>query len=474
MSELPDLTARELSDLVAAREVSCVEVVTEHLDRIERLNPVLHAVVALRDRDDVIAQTRAKDALLDRGECQGWLHGLPVAVKDLQHVAGLPTSKGFFPDAPPAAADGLVAARLRAAGAIVVGKTNTPEFGLGSHTFNSVHGTTLNPWDTSRTAGGSSGGAAVAVAARMLPVADGSDFGGSLRNPTGWTSTLGLRPTLGRVPNLGEDGFVSHGGVDGPIARDAEDLRRLLVTLAGRDPRDPLALDAGGLDQGGGVRRVGWLGDLGGYLPVEPEVLRVCEEALAGLGELGLGVDPVALPRHGSFRGTEDLWPTWLTFRHWLAGSALRPVYDDPRLRERLKPEAVFEVEGLESLSAADVFAMSRRRTDLYRGLVRLLEDVDVLVLPTAQCGPFDASWRWPQEVAGRPMSSYHRWMEVSTVATLAGLPAAAMPAGFDADGLPVGLQVIGRPRDEASLIDLAERWEQASGLLARAPRPAA
>jgi amidase len=470
VSEIVERPAHALSDLIASGETSCVEVMAAHLDRIEALNPTLNAIVALRDREQLLSEAAAYDAELARGQRRGWLHGLPVAVKDLQDVAGLPTSKGFFRDAAPAAEDGLLAGRLRAAGAIVVGKTNTPEFGLGSHTFNGVHGTTLNPWDTTRSAGGSSGGAAVAVATRMLPLADGSDFGGSLRNPTGWTNTLGLRPSFGRVPNLGDDGFVSHGGVDGPIARDPRDLALLLGTLAGPDPRDPLALAAGAAAPRPATGRVGWLGDLDGYLPVEPGVLAVCESALGRFGDVDLTVEPATLPRHGSFDGTDDLWPTWLVFRHWLAGAALSPVYADPASRARLKPEARYEVEGLAALSAADVLAMSRRRTDLYRGLLGLFESVDFLVLPTAQLAPFDATWTWPREVAGRAMSSYHRWMEVSTVATLAGLPALAMPAGFDADGLPVGLQVIGRPRDDASLLALAERWETATGLLRRAP----
>lgn len=470
MSALHELPAHALADVVRRREASCVEVVTAHLDRLDALDPRLNAVVARRPRSELAAEAGARDDALRRGDPTGWLHGLPVAVKDLNDAAGLPTFRGLDPDAPPAAQDSLVAARMRAAGAIVVGKTNVPELGLGSHTYNTVHGTTVNPWDTSRSAGGSSGGAAVAVAARMLPVADGSDFMGSLRNPPGWNNVLGLRPTFGLLPNLGEDGFVTHGGTDGPIARDPRDLRLLLGTLAGHDPRDPLALTGADPDPGPGTGCVGWLADLGGYLPVEPDVLAVCERAVRRLADVGLEAEPVDLPAHGAFGGVEDLWPTWLTFRHWLAGAAVRPLHDDPAWRPRLKPEAVFEVEGARGLTGQDVLAMSRRRTGLYRGLVGLLEQVDFLVLPTAQCAPFDATTTWPREVAGREMSSYHRWMEVTTIATLAGLPALAMPAGFDGDGLPVGLQVIARPRAEESLLRLAERWEEATGLLAMLP----
>ncbi|MCW2819683.1 MAG: amidase [Marmoricola sp.] len=479
---LADLSASALSDLVRRREVTCRDVMIAHLDRIEALNPVVNAIVALRPREELVAEAEAHDALLDAGEHRGWLHGLPVAVKDLNDAAGLPTSRGFVRGARPASTDAIVVARMRAAGAIVVGKTNTPEFGLGSHTYNAVHGTTLNAWDQTRTAGGSSGGAAVAVALRMLPLADGSDFFGSLRNPTGWNDVYGLRPTLGRVPALGEEVFVSQGGTDGPVARTAQDLRRLLHTMAGPDPRDPRSLgepladpDRPAPDLTG--RRVGWLGDLGGYFAVEPEVLEVCGRALHALEDLGMEVvTRDALPAHGTFRGVEDLWPTWLVWRHWLAGSALLPAYDVPQARARMKPEALFEVEGLigvegqPGLSAVDVHASSRRRSDLLASVLELFEDVDLLVLPTAPMFPFDAALDWPREVAGRPMSTYHRWMEVCSLATLVGAPALAVPAGFSADGLPIGLQVIAPPRADDDLLDLAVAWEEVTDHHLRRP----
>ncbi len=465
---LADLPATGIAAAVAAGEASCTDVMTDHLDRIEALDPVVDAIVARRPRAELLAEAATADAELRAGRRRGWLHGLPVAVKDLNDVAGLPTSRGFLPDAPPAAADSLVAARLRAAGAIVVGKTNTPEFGLGSHTYNTVHGTTRNAWDPSRSAGGSSGGAAVAVALRMLPVADGSDFGGSLRNPTGWNNVYGLRPSLGRVPQVAGESWLSRGGVDGPVARTAADLAALYDTLAGPDARDPLGLDELDRRRGPDRRpvRVGWLGDLGGYLPVEPEVLDVCTRALPSFGALGMEVVEAALPSHGRFTGPEDLWAAWLPWRHWLAGSALAPAYADPALRARMKPEAIYEVEGLlgdgvrPPLGAAEVMAASELRSDLYRAVLALFDDVDLLVLPTAQVMPFDADLDWPREVAGVAMSSYHRWMEVCTLATMVGAPALAMPAGFSAAGLPMGLQVVARPRADRDLLDLAAAWE--------------
>ena len=478
-ADLVELEASALSELVRRRDVSCREVMTAHLDRIEAVNPRVNAVVHLRPREDLLAEAEAKDALLDAGEHQGWLHGLPVAVKDLNDVAGLPTTKGFFPDAPPAATDSLVAARMRAAGAVFVGKTNTPEFGLGSHTYNPVHGTTLNAWDQTRTAGGSSGGAAVAVALRMLPVADGSDFFGSLRNPTGWNNVLGLRPSFGRVPSPGDDVFSSQGGTDGPIARTATDLRLLLRTLSGYDARDPLSLAEPLATEARPVtgRRVAWMGDLGGYLPMEPEVLEVCRSALADLERLGLVVEQVDdLPAHGTFRSTEDLWPTWLVWRHFLAGSSLKPVHDDPALRRRLKPEAVYEVEGLVGaegrppLSASEVFEASRRRSDLHEAMRGLFAHHDYVVLPSAQLFPFEATLDWPHEIAGRALATYHRWMEVCALGTLIGAPALAMPAGFGAAGLPIGLQVIARPRADDAVLDLAEAWQTVTDHHTRRP----
>jgi amidase len=324
-----DWTAAELSSAIGSRLVSCVEVMTAYLDQIERLNPRVNAIVALRPRQELLADAAEKDELLARGERQGWMHGFPHAVKDLSDVRGLPTTKGFYrplESVPVASADSLFVERIRAAGAIIIGKTNTPELGLGSHTYNPVHGTTRNPYDLGRTAGGSSGGAAVAVALRMVPVADGSDFMGSLRNPPGWTNVYGLRPSFGRVPSDAGDLFINQGSVDGPIARTPLDLALLLDTMAGYDARAPLSLEGAGVDlervcqplTGG---RLVWFRDLGGYLPIEPEVLEVCDAAVEQLKDLGFDVTVLDdLPAHGTFAGAADLWELWRTYRHVLSG----------------------------------------------------------------------------------------------------------------------------------------------------------
>lgn len=474
-----DWTAAELSSAIEQRLVSCVDVMTAYLDQIDRLNPRVNAIVSLRPREELLAEAAEKDALLARGERQGWMHGFPHAVKDLSDVRGLPTTKGFFrplESVPRAQADAIFVERIRAAGAIFIGKTNTPELGLGSHTYNPVHGTTRNPYDLGRTAGGSSGGAAVAVSLRMLPVADGSDFMGSLRNPPGWTNVYGLRPSFGRVPSDTGDLFVNQGSVDGPIARTPLDLALLLDTMAGADARAPLSIPGPGVDLGAlgrplTGRRIVWFRDLGGYLPVEPEVLEVCDAAVEQLSDLGFDVTVRDdLPAHGSFTGTADLWELWRTYRHVLSGGSNRPLYDDPDTRAMLKPEAVYEVEGLLQgldgsgpITAAQLFAASVRRSDLYRGFVGLFEGADFALLPTAQVMPFDLDTTWPGTVAGRTMSSYHRWMEVTTVGTLLGAPTLAMPAGFGPSGLPIGLQVIGPNHADTAVLRLATAWDAAT-----------
>lgn len=473
-------SAAELSSAIRRRKVTCVEVMTAYLDHIAAVNPSVNAIVALRPRAELLAEAAAKDELLAEGTYQGWMHGFPQAVKDLANVKGLPTSAGFFgrpgvPAAPPAAADSLFVERVRAAGAIFIGKTNTPEFGLGSHTYNKVFGTTLNAYDQTRSAGGSSGGAAVAVALRMLPVADGSDFFGSLRNPPGWNNVLGLRPSYGRVPGAGNEQFVQQGGTEGPIARDARDLALLLATMSGYDVRAPLAIEQDP-EPLAKVRRsslrgarIAWLGDLGGYLPMEPEVLEVTGAAVERMRSLGATVDELdGLPTGPGFAGNADLWPTWLVFRHWISGGLNKPVYDNPAWRPYLKPEAVYEIDGLLSgadgnpaLTGLDVWNASVKRTGLYNAFRVLFEKYDYVLLPTAQVMPFDADLEWPAEINGVPMSSYHRWMEVTAIGTLLGAPTLAMPAGFGSSGLPIGLQVVGRNHDDAGVIELAAAWER-------------
>ncbi|WP_208765570.1 amidase [Kitasatospora cineracea] len=481
LSRIPYWDAAELSAAIRARIVSCVEVMTAYLDHIDKINPHVNAIVSLRTRPELLAEARAKDNLLASGEYQGWMHGFPQAVKDLADVAGLPTTYGLIPaaEATPATADSLFVARLRTAGAIFIGKTNTPQLGLGSQTYNTVFGTTFNAYDQTKTAGGSSGGAAVAVALRMVPVADGSDFMGSLRNPPGWNNVLGLRPSYGRVPSDDSEVFINQGGLIGPVARTALDLALLLHTMSGYDDRAPLSnrqapghlTDLGDAVQG---KRVAWLGDLGGYLPMEPAVLDATRAALEHLTGLGMTVTHLdELPTSHGFQVSKDLWPTWLTYRHWLSGMEVKIAYDSP-LRGLLKPEALYEYEGLTvgadgngPLTAIDIHTNSTKRTSLYLTFRELFETYDYVMLPTAQVMPFDAATHWPRSIQSVEMSSYHRWMEVATIGTLINAPTLAMPAGFT-QGLPIGLQVIARNHEDQSLLTLAHVWERKTRFVQR------
>ncbi|WP_299282369.1 amidase [uncultured Tateyamaria sp.] len=444
-----------------AGEVSAVEVMQATLDRVGEVNASVNAIVSLRDKDALMREAAHADA----GPATGWLHGIPIAIKDLANAAGLPTSMGsplFAGTVAPK--DDIMVARLRAAGAIVIGKTNTPEFGLGSHSINPVFGATRNPYDTSRSAGGSSGGAAGALATGMLSIADGSDMMGSLRNPAGWNNVYGMRPTWGLVPSepVG-DTFLHQLATNGPMARCPRDLAALLDTMAGPDPRQPHGLSQPPslpqIDAGAQGLRIGWLADWDGALAMENGVLGTCEAALAQMGALGVDVDAVAAPF-----ARDALWEAWIILRSWAVAGGLGALYDDLAKRNRLKDTAIWEIERGLALSAMDVHRASVIRSDWFKAAARLFDTYDVLALPSAQMWPFDVTLDWPREIAGQGMDTYHRWMEVVIAASLIGLPVVSVPAGFGgAHDLPMGLQLIGRRGHDAQLLRLAEAWHQAT-----------
>lgn len=467
---ITDLSAAALSAAIHAKQLSCREVMQAYLARIAAMNPVHNALVSLRDAEVLLHEADACDAELaagkGRGKSRGWMHGMPQAIKDLTPVAGLPNTMGspLLRNSVPRE-DGLVAQRMKGAGCIVVGKSNTPEFGLGSHTFNEVFGVTRNAYEVSKSAGGSSGGAAVALATRMLPVADGSDFMGSLRNPAGWNNVFGLRPSQGRVPQWPvADVWVAQLGTEGPMGRTVEDVARLLDVQAGPDARLPLSLAlhasfADGLGEiDGASARVGWLGDLSGYLPMEPGILDVCGQALTRLENIGCTIEPTALGYP-----PEAVWQAWLIWRRWLVAGRIAPHLTEPANRALIKPEALWEHDQAASLTGAQTLHASAQRTAFYQHLLTLFARFDVLALPSAQVWPFDAGMRWPAAIAGRQMDTYHRWMEVVIYATFAGLPCISVPAGFGAAGLPMGLQLIGKPQGDAALLRLARAYEIAA-----------
>ena len=463
-SDIVMMDAHALAAAIKTRKLSSVEVMNAFLDHIAVFNPKVNAIVALQDRDKLIAEARERDAQVARGEIMGPLHGLPHAVKDLQPVKGIRSTSGspILRDFVPTQ-DSLAVERMRKAGAIFIGKTNTPEFGLGSHTYNPVYGATHNAYDLTRSAGGSTGGGAVGLALRMLPVADGSDYGGSLRNPAGWNNVFGFRTSEGVVPVGGEEVWLPSQSVTGPMARNVPDLALLLSVLAGYDPRAPLSVDGPGsrfladlkADLKG--RRIGWLGDLNGAAPYEAGVLDVCRMALKTFETLGMHVDtamPDAQP--------EPAWQAFITLRQWAQGWGFHTYYKDPAKRALLKPEAIYEVEGGLKLSAMDVTAASVARTRWSNAVRQLFDHYDFLAMPTAQLFAFDINEHWPHQIAGQTMRTYHEWMKAVCLVTMAGTPSLAVPAGFDARGLSMGLQIIAPVRHEMDCLKLAHAYEQA------------
>jgi amidase len=460
-----DLSATDLARAIATRKHSAVEVMTAFLDRIDAINPQVNAIVSRVDRGTLLAEAAEKDRILKAQGPMGALHGLPMAVKDLEDVRGLPTTQGspLFRGTV-AETDSIMVGRMRAAGAIFIGKTNVPEFGFGSHTYNPVFGTTLNAYDQSRTAGGSSGGAAVALATRMVPLADGSDHAGSLRNPAGFNNIFGFRPSFGRIPTEAADVFAATLGVVGPMARSVADLALLLSVQAGPHPEAPLSIRESAasatvpLDVSVRGRRIGWLGDLGGYLSVEPGILPLCEDGLQVLENLGCEVEPISI----GFPMAE-LWDAWILLRSWGAATALGEVYADPAKQGLLKPEARWEVARGLTVSGIDIARALAVRSRWYQHMQGLFTRFDHLVLPTAQVFPFPAGWTWPKEIAGRAMDTYHRWMEVVILATCAQSPAINLPVGFNEAGLPMGMQVLGPVAAELSCLQLAQAYDLAT-----------
>ena len=471
--DITDFGASELSRKIHARELSCREVMQAFVARIHKLNPTFNAIVSMAADDVLLAQADGYDRELAGGASRGWLHGIPVAIKDAADAEGFPTTKGceLLADYRPAR-DSLMTARMRGAGAIVIGKTTTPELGLGSHTFSTLWGATHNAWDIAVSAGGSSGGAAVCLAQRMLPIADGSDFMGSLRNPAGWNHVYGFRPSQGRIPQpYNPEVWIDMLSSEGPMGRSIEDVGRLLVTQAGWDARAPLSLQGSiTWDREPAALqdlRVGWLANLDGHLATDDGVLETCEDALRHFSDAGAVVEAIPLGFDPA-----RIWESWLGWRRAIAGPRTGALMHLPGAREKIKPEAQWEYECSQGMTFVDFRRATETRSAFYKHLLGLFGQWDVLVLPTAQVWPFDVTMRWPNEIAGRKMDTYHRWMEVTTYATLAGLPCIAIPAGFHANGRwPMGLQLIGRPSAEAHLLRIASAYESLRGdFLARRP----
>ncbi|WP_159502466.1 amidase [Microbacterium sp. 18062] len=461
-------SARDLAAAIAARDVSAVEVMRAHLDRIEELDGRIGAFVSLVPESEALAMAERADAAVARGDRLGVLHGLPTGVKDLMDVAGLPTSQGSaaYASEPPATKDSVLAENLRRSGALIIGKTNTPEIGLGTLTFNPVRGVCRNPWDLTRHAGGSSGGAGAAVAAGMLPIADGSDSGGSIRYPSSFCNTVGLRPTPGMVPSGRKgNGWEPH-GVTGPMARDSRDTALMLAGIAGHDPRwplswvdDPRAL--ADLDRLAPTRlRLGWSPDVGG-LPIDPEVRRVLAEARRSLEDAGVTVVDV----EPDLDGADEAWQAIEMFG--FAGDA-RPRFAEGRTGFRA--DYLRNVEEGMALSAAELMDAFAQRTELFRRTASVLEQVDAVVYPATPVAAPPAAVEWVDEVDGVRFERYFLWQRAACRLTVTGHPVLATPAGFTEGGLPVGMQLVGASRRDARLLAIGAAIEDVLGLVARRP----
>ena len=456
----------ELAQLIRAKKLSAREALAEHLKQIEQINPKVNAIVTLAAETAAQAASRA-DEMQAQNRRLGPLHGLPVAHKDLLETRGIRTTFGspIYKDYTPAD-NHLLVDRMERAGAITIGKTNTPEFGSGSQTFNPVFGATFNPYDLTKTCGGSSGGSAVALACGLAPIATGTDIGGSLRNPAAFCNVVGFRPSLGRVPNPGSALPWSGFNTLGCLARSVADLAFVMSTIAGANLSDPLTIQEPGgfftkpLDRDFKGTRIAWFKDLGG-MPFDPSVLAIVNRQRATFESLGCRVEeaePDFAPAEVAFR----------ILRAWGAASthgALLRQHPDA-LRDTLREEIE---EGLR-VTGEEIARAEASRAELWRRFQRFLETYEYFVLPTTQVPPFDVRIPYPAEIAGMKMESYIDWMKSCWYISATGNPAVSAPAGFTDDHLPVGLQIVGRHHGDFSVLQLAHAFEQATGFGTRRP----
>jgi amidase len=454
------MSAKDLAALIQTRKVSAREVMAAHLERINRLNPKINAIVAKLDDQRCLALADAADKRAKRGGRLPPLHGLPIAFKDLQPAVGFPFTRGstIYRNTMPTE-DSVLVERLRNAGAIPIGKTNVPEFGMGSHTYNKVYGTTVNPFDQTKSAGGSSGGAAAALAAGMLPIADGSDLGGSLRNPGNFNNIVGMRPTVGLVPSAPNPLPLLGFAVNGPLARTVADTALLLSVMAGPDPRDPGCAPSdpsvfrGTLDRSFRGTRVAWCPDLGG-LPLDRRVRAVLETQRKTFETFGCIVED-ACP---DLSGADSIF---LTIRGFRSAALYGPLLT--KFRDQMKPEAIGEIEAGLALTSADVSRAMLQHGQLLERIRRFQERYELMLCAVNQVPPFDATLDWPKTIEGVKMEHYIAWMKSAYWITVTFRPAVSVPAGFTSDGLPVGIQIVGRHREDVTVLQMAHMFEQAT-----------
>ena len=466
MTDICRLSAREMVRLMRRKDLSAREVLEAHLERIARINPQVNAIVTLVE-DRARATAARLDELAAGGDFMGILHGLPIAHKDTFETRGIRTTFGttLFRDNVPERTE-LMVARLRVAGAVPIGKTNVPEFAAGSQTFNRVFGPTRNPWDLAKTCGGSSGGAAVSVACGMTPIADGSDVGGSLRNPAAFCSVVGMRTSPGRVPRVPSNDGWSPLNVLGPIARTAEDAALLLSAMAGPNARAPLSIQEPGekflqpLERDPKGIRIAWSNAPQG-LPVDSRIQDVLQKQRRNLEAAGCIVEDA----EPDFSGADESFRTLraLTFFRSLG-------HLDASQRAEVKAAVLGEIDRGASLTAAQIARAQVLQTEIYASIGRWMEQYDFLMLPTTQVLPFPVEQEFVAEINGRKLESYIDWMGSCYLVTMTALPAISVPAGFTAEGLPVGLQIVGRAQDDFGVLQMARVFEEIRGFSERWP----
>ena len=466
-NDLCFLTASELVRRIITKELSACDVMAAHLTQIDRVNPQLNAIVTLLP-DRAMDQAARADEMLAHGDVLGPLHGLPIAHKDLVETKGIRTTFGspifqdFVPDR-----NALIVERLQAAGAITIGKTNTPEFGAGSQTFNNVFGQTPNPHNLAKTCGGSSGGAAVALATGMLPLADGSDFGGSLRNPASFCNVVGYRPTPGRVPTWPTAAAWFPFIVEGPMARTVEDVALMLSVMAGPDPRSPIAIQESGdqfaasLHQDFSGVRVAWSQTLGG-LPIEQSVTAVVDGQRQSFESLGCLVEEA----EPDLSDADEIFKAWRAWYYWLAFSELLKAH-----RKKFKDTIIWNIEQGRTLDGTQLALVEQKRTVLYHRVREFMNTYKFLVLPVVQVPPFDITQEYVTEIDGVVLNSYIDWMRSCYYISVLGLPAVSVPCGFNEDGLPVGVQIVGRYQEDLAVLQLAYAFQQVTEFWKQKPK---
>lgn len=459
-SDLIFFTTTELAQKIKNKEVTAVEVLQAHLEQIEAVNPTVNAIVTYLPELAMEIAQHADEKLL-RGDEIGVLHGLPIAHKDLVDTQGIRTTYGspVYKDNVPEA-DALIIERLKKAGCVTLGKTNVPEFGAGSQTFNPVFGATYNPYDLSKTCGGSSGGAAVALATGMIPIADGSDMGGSLRNPASFCNVVGFRPSPGRVPQYPKMNGWANLAVHGPMARTVQDVALMMQAIAGYDDRSPIAIHesasifAQPLDRDFKDIRIAWSPDLG-ELAVDPQVINTIEKQLSVFTDMGCHIENT----HPDFRDAYDIFQTLRAWGFELSFADRFAEFGEDQFKDTIR----WNVEQGKNLTASQISRTEVKRTELYHRVREFMQTYEYLLLPAVQVPPFPVDEPYPTEINGQKMNSYIDWMMACGYITVTGLPTISVPCGFTDDGLPIGLQIVGRPHADFEVLQLAYAFQEAT-----------